>query len=459
MATTRLLKIRQAEKQPKLYTLNKSISYIMNEKKTENKSLITCYECSAETAATEFEIFHSLYEKQTSNEFKTKDIIAYQIRQSFKPNEITSELAHQLGIELAKEFLKDNNQYIVCTHTDKAHIHNHIIFNAVCLDYNHKFNNYLNTSKEIRNISDKLCKQNNLSVVETKNFKGKHYKEWLEDKKGNSWKSILKNCIDECIEDKECKDFKDFIKLMKNKGYTIKFGKYISFKAENQERFTRGKTLGDYYTENSIKDRIESKNINNSFDLPVKMQIMNKYQTNNKELKDIKKITDLLNFLDSVNIKYYKDINLKIEEVEKQARETKATINKLNDKFNSYSKVAIYIDTYNKYKNLNDTYKSIFNKKKKFEFETKYKSELLSFEFAKSKLDKDQVNVNLDITKLNDKVINLKLKVEELTKDFKLLSNDINSLKVAKKLVDSILNEPKNEKIANKNIYKNQKEL
>lgn len=454
------MKIRQS-KASNLSTLSRSIDYISNDKKTEGKSLVTCFECYIDTAPMEFELSELMYEQHTGNKFQSNDIISYQIRQSFKPNEITKELAHKLGVELAEKFLKGNHQYIVCTHTDKSHIHNHIIYNAVSLDYKHKFNNYWNTSKAIRQISDNLCKENGLSVVEKPSSKSKPYNEYMKPKKTKSGKMILEECINQIIEDERCKTFEDFITLIKAKGYQVKFGKYISFKANNMERFRRCKSLGEYYTEASIKERIENKKYSipvSNVDLPIRTQVINKCRTNSQELKDIKKISNLLNFLDTIDVKYYKDIDLKIKEIDRQAHETKSTIKELNNKFNSYAKVAIYISTYNKYKTLSDEYKKIFNKSKKIKFESQHRSELLSFDFAKKFLDENQINLNLDLKTLNNKNLALKQEVDSLTKDFKFMLNQMSNLKEAKNLIDNILNETTQERDIkiNKNVYRNQ---
>ena len=181
-------------------------------------------------------------------------MVAYQIRQSFKPGEVVPETANEIGYKLAMEFTEGKHAFIVATNIDKAHVHNHIIFNSTTMDCTHKFNNYGYSIKAVRRISDRLCQEYGLSVVEHPAAKGKHYAEWAAEHKGTSWKGLLRRTIDEALPG--CKDFNMLLARMRQQGYEIKQGKYISFRAAGQERFTRAKTLGTDYTEQALCKRI-----------------------------------------------------------------------------------------------------------------------------------------------------------------------------------------------------------
>ncbi|HCR44328.1 MAG TPA: hypothetical protein DIV41_07070, partial [Ruminococcaceae bacterium] len=177
-----------------------------------------------------------------------------QIRQAFLPGEITPEQANKVGYELAMRFTGGQHQFIVATHIDKAHVHNHIIFNSTTLDCTHKFNNYKDSVEVVREISDRLCLENDLSIIENPAPKGKHYAEWKAEREGASWKAKLRETIDDILPG--CVDFDHFLKRMESAEYEVKRGKYISFRAPGQQRFTRAKTLGKEYAEDVLQARI-----------------------------------------------------------------------------------------------------------------------------------------------------------------------------------------------------------
>lgn len=184
--------------------------------------------------------------------------------QSFVPKEVSFEEAHQVGIELCEKILGGKYEYVLAMHIDKDHIHNHIIFNSVDVDEGKVYHSYYGSYMNIRNQSDKLCKEHNLSVLdqeteinEIKRRKFVNWYDWNEDKKGSSYKSRLQFDIDRVIQ--KAINWEHFLKIMEQYGYEIKFGKYIAFKQKNQQRFTRAKTIGDDYTEEKIKERIRNK--------------------------------------------------------------------------------------------------------------------------------------------------------------------------------------------------------
>lgn len=235
-------------------TLNLAIDYITNPHKTEEQKFVDCFDCSHIFAAYEF------LSKQEEKGYRGKTQ-AFHMIQSFEPGEVTPEQANEIGKKLADELLKGQYEYVISTHTDKGHIHNHIIINSVNSvtgkSFSLEHDQYKNPAwKQIRVISDKLCAEYGLSVIpEPEKGKGKDHYEWEQDKAGNSWKSKLKAAIDECI--KTADSFDDFLTKMQERGYEIKYGKHIAFRAEGQERFTRAKTLGFYYQEENIRFRID----------------------------------------------------------------------------------------------------------------------------------------------------------------------------------------------------------
>ncbi|HHW7475026.1 TPA: relaxase/mobilization nuclease domain-containing protein [Mannheimia haemolytica] len=255
--------------QPIKTTLKKAIDYICNGDKTDNEIYVTTHLCSRENAHKEFE----LTKKQFNSRTKT---LAHHLIQSFVPEEVSFEEAHQVGIELCEKILEGKYEYVLATHIDKDHIHNHIIFNSIDVDEGKVYHSYYGSYMNIRNQSDRLCKEHNLSVIdqetqreinEIKRRKFVSWHDWNEDKKGSSYKSRLQFDIDRSI--KQSVNWQDFLSKMESYGYEIKFGKHIAFRKDDQQRFTRAKTISDNYTEERIKDRIlnKEKEIGNIIDI------------------------------------------------------------------------------------------------------------------------------------------------------------------------------------------------
>lgn len=243
-------------------TLNLAINYITNENKTDEKILVSTFNCHEDTAHIQFQTTRNFHDTSGT-------VLARHLIQSFLPDEVTPELAHEIGQKLCEELLKDNYEYVLTTHVDRGHIHNHIIFNNVSFKTGKCYQSNKRTYHNIRNISDELCKENNLIVIDEfyekykkLRAKGQSYKQYLENKKGTSWKSKLQFDIDNAIE--SSKDWYKFLELMQAKGYEIKQGKHIAFKHKDKERFTRAKTIGEFYTEEKIKERIVNKEKSNT---------------------------------------------------------------------------------------------------------------------------------------------------------------------------------------------------
>lgn len=236
-------------------TLNLAISYIVNGEKTDEQILVSTHKCHQETAHTQF--------LRTRNDAGTNGtVLARHLIQSFLPGEASPEMAHQIGLELCKKILKDEYEFVLSTHIDKGHIHNHIIFNNVNMVTGKCYQSNKKSYHQIRYQSDKLCKQNNLSVIDEfyESYKRKYKtngKSWYENeqsKKGTSWKSRLQFDIDRLI--KQSNNWEEFLKKMAELGYEIKYGKHIAFKPKDKTRFTRAKTIGENYTEERLKERI-----------------------------------------------------------------------------------------------------------------------------------------------------------------------------------------------------------
>lgn len=261
-------------------TLNLAIDYITNEAKTDEKILVTTNNCFPTSAHTQF-----LKTREDNNVIGT--VLARHLIQSFLPNETTPEQAHQIGLELCNKILKDEYEFVLTTHIDKGHIHNHIIFNNVNMVTGKCYQSNKKSYHKIRYQSDKLCKENNLIVIDEhyETYKKKYKtngKSWYENnhyKKGSSWKSKLQFDIDRTI--KQSKDWDDFLDKMTILRYEIKYGKHIAFKHKDKERFTRSKIIGIDYTEYRIKERIKENANHRNY--PIKKRIGNIIDIDNNE--------------------------------------------------------------------------------------------------------------------------------------------------------------------------------
>lgn len=255
MAATRLIAMHVNKGKTLAQCLEARTDYAQNPEKTEKGDLVTAYECDPMTCDEEFLLSKRQYRQHTGRE-QHGDVIAYQIRQSFKPGEITAEEANRVGYELALAFTKGRHAFIVATHTDRAHIHNHIIFNSTSLDCRRKFRDFHRSNMALQKVSDRICLEHGLSVIEPKPYR--------ERVKRTEYpkRSKLRNQICEEIDRILCgkpKDFAEFLRQLEAAGYEIKRGKQISVKGSGQKRFIRLQTLGEGYTENDIRDRIAGK--------------------------------------------------------------------------------------------------------------------------------------------------------------------------------------------------------
>ena len=383
MAVTKIKAIRG--------TLNKALAYIMNPEKTDDKMLVSSYGCAAETAAQEFEWTRKIAEQQGMNPVK---IIARHVIQSFDVGEVSPELAHEIGKQFADEILGGKYEYVLTTHIDKDHVHNHLIFNAVDFVDHHAYKSYKKIYYDMREASDRLCKENGLSVIPPSQGKGMSYKEYTEAKRGTSWKQKLKQTIDRNII--MAKDYDEFLKLMQDAGYEIKPGKYISFRAEGQERFTRAKTIGENYTEERIKERLQGHNprkrqmqigrkgISLIGDIQERIKLIDSKGYEHKaKITILKEAARTLNYLTENNLLQYADLEKKVEDIHSSYARTGEELKSVEARLREVQPLIKNITNYQKLKPVYDAY---MKAKDKSAFRAKHEAELVIFEAAKSTL-------------------------------------------------------------------------
>ena len=371
--------------------MSKAIAYILNPEKTDEKLLVSSYGCASETAAREFEWTRRIAEQKGMNPVR---IIARHVIQSFEIGEVTPELAHEIGKQFADEILGGKYEYVLTTHIDKDHVHNHLIFNAVDFVNYHAYKSYKRIYYDMREVSDRLCKENGLSVIPPSQNKGMGYKEYTEAKRGTSWKQKLKQTIDRLVI--TAKDYDDFLRLMQEAGYEIKTGKYISFRAKGQERFTRSKTIGENYTEERIKERIAGrtprrsqrqttpKGISLIGDIQERIRLIDSKGYEYKaKLTILKEAARTLNYLTENNLLQYADLEKKVEDVhssyDRIGKELKGVEARLRE-------VQPLIKNISNYQRLKPVYDAFQKAKDKPGFKAKHEAELVIFEAARSTL-------------------------------------------------------------------------
>ena len=252
MATTSIMPLHTGKGRSVRRAIQDSINYVKNPAKTDEGRLVTSYQCNGEIADAEFLLAKRQYIAATGRVRGKDDIIAYHLRQSFVPGEITPEEANRLGQELAKRFTKGNHAFIVCTHIDKAHVHNHIIWNAVNLDCDRKFRNFLGSTRAVRRLSDTICIENGYSIVENPKPHGKSYNKWLGDAAKPSHRETLRLAIDRALEQKPT-DLDTLLAELKKSGCIVeRRGKHITLCAPGWKKPVRLRSLGKGYTQEDL---------------------------------------------------------------------------------------------------------------------------------------------------------------------------------------------------------------
>ena len=437
MAVTKIKAIRG--------TLSKAIAYILNPEKTDEKLLVSSYGCASETAAREFEWTRKIAEQKGMNPVR---IIARHVIQSFEIGEVTPELAHEIGKQFADEILGGKYEYVLTTHIDKDHVHNHLIFNAVdFVDY-HAYKSYKRIYYDMREVSDRLCKENGLSVIPPSQNKGMGYKEYTEAKRGTSWKQKLKQTIDRLVI--TAKDYDDFLRLMQEAGYEIKTGKYISFRAEGQERFTRSKTIGENYTEERIKERIAGrtprrnrrqtvpKGISLIGDIQERIRLIDSKGYEYKaKLTILKEAARTLNYLTENNLLQYADLEKKVEDVHSSYNRTGKELKGVEARLREVQPLIKNISNYQRLKPVYDAFQKA---KDKPGFKAKHEAELVIFEAARSTLLAMQGDEKLPSLKtLQAEQAQLFEEQERLYAERNRLKKEVKQIETIKSNVDTFL--------------------
>ncbi|GHU90199.1 endonuclease [Clostridia bacterium] len=421
-------------------TLTKALAYIQNPKKTDNKTLVSSFGCSFETADIEFEFTLSQARDGGRN-------VAHHLIQAFEPGETSPEQAHEIGKRLADEILQGKYEYVLTTHIDKGHIHNHLIFCAASFTDYRKYISNKRSYYAIRNASDRLCKEFGLSVITPGESKGKSYAEYAADKAGGSFKSKLKFVINTTIP--QSKDFEEFLKRMTAAGYEVKRGKYISFRAVGQERFTRCKTLGEDYTEDSISKRIAGTYIRNSapkhdsktvgliidIENSIKAQQSAGYSRWQK-IQNLKQAAKTVNFLTENDILQYADLQAKITDLETANDSAAAALKAVEKRLTDLSLLTKRVTTYRQTKPVYDGYKLA---KDKGAYRREHEDAFILHEAAAKAIQAAGITTIPSAARLCEDFARLSAEKDTLAAEYGKLKQQAREYSIIKKNIDSIL--------------------
>ena len=420
-------------------TLKAAIDYICNPDKTDGKLLVSAYGCAAETADIEFAWTRRHAINKGTN-------LGRHLIQAFEPGEVSPEEAHEIGMELAKEILGGKYEFVLTTHIDKDHVHNHLIFNAVSFADHKHYHSNKRSYHDIRRTSDRLCKEHGLSVIIPGQDKGKSYIEHQAERNGTSYKAKLKAAIDRLIP--TCKDFEDLLARLQREGYEIKRGKYISCRASDQEIFTRMKTLGIDYTEEAVAARIAgaSRPSRQPKQRDDRIRLLYDLQTKQGGLQHWAKIQNLklaaktFAWLEERGIDNYADLESKAASITGKRDSSHTEIKTIEARSTELALVMKHAATYRKLKPIYDQYRRSGDKEK---FMRGHESEIILFEAAARELKRLNAIPLPSTEKLNAELAALAAKKEVLLAEYKSARAEAQEYETVKQNVDALLSVPK----------------
>ncbi len=422
-------------------TLSKALDYIENPDKTDGKMLISSFGCSYETADIEFGYTLSQARDKGNN-------LAFHLIQSFAPGEVDYQKAHEIGRQLADAVTKGQHEYVLTTHIDKGHVHNHIIFCAVNFVDHHKYNSNKRSYYGIRNMSDKLCRENGLSVVVPgKGSKGKSYAEYQAEKTGTSWKGKLKTALDALIP--QVSSFEELLQRLQAAGYEIKPGKYVSCRAPGQERFTRLKTLGADYTEEAIRERIagrrtkaakaprEQRGVSLLIDIENSIKAaQSKGYEQWAKIHNLKQAAKTMNFLTEHKIEQYADLVSRIEEMAAESGQAADALKNAEKRLADMAVLIKNVSTYQKTKPVYDAYRKARNREK---YRAGQEQAIILHEAAARSLKAAGIAKLPNLAALQSEYEALQAQKEALYADYGKLKKKVREYDIIKQNIDSIL--------------------
>lgn len=425
-------------------TLKAAIDYICNPDKTDGKLLVSSFGCSAESADIEF-----AWTRRHAIDKGTN--LGRHLIQAFEPGEVTPEEAHRIGMELAREVLGGKYEFVLTTHIDKDHVHNHLIFNAVSFQDHKHYHSNKRSYHFIRRTSDRICKEHGLSVIVPGRDKGKSYIEHQAEQNGTSYKAKLKAAIDRLIPVSSSLD--DLLTRLQREGYEIKRGKYISARAPNQERFTRLKTLGADYTEEAVVSRIAGgprpsrQPQQHSGKVSLLIDIQNNIKAQQSAgyqrwatIENLKRAATTMNFLTEHGIGSYEELAERCDAIAAASIRTRESLRNTEQQITDLALLSKQIDTYRKLKPVYDRYKASKDKEK---FLRGFESEIILFEAADREIKKAGLSKLPSAEKLKAELDGLAVRKTALQAELQKIQREEKEYDTLRQNVCTLLEKPK----------------
>lgn len=451
MATTHIIPIHHTRGRTIERCLRERLDYAMNPEKTDQGELISAYACNPETVDGEWLLSKRQYRDITGRTRK-REVLAYQVRQSFLPGEVTPEEANRIGYEFASRFLKENHAFIVATHIDKHHIHNHIIWNATSLDCQRKFRNFFLSYKAVARLSDLVCTEHHLSVVLDPKHTGTDYGAWLGSHRQVSHREALMMAVDAALAQKP-KDFETFLKLLRDAGVEVKTGKQISLRMIGSTRFARLDTIGEQYTEESLRAIIKGQKAHKphtrrapSVQLD-RIQLMIDIAEKTKEDKgegyvrwakkyNLKQLARSVVYLTDLGISSEKQMQTRLADATTRHDSLRDSIRIMDDRMNEISALQRHIFNYKKYRKVYADYKASGYSKR---FAADHQQELALFKAARQAFDAAGITKLPKIEDLRAEFAELKEQKQTKLAEYREARDELNNLRKAKGNVDSVI--------------------
>ena len=448
MAVTRLISIRGSKSQSVIRSLTERTDYVKNPEKTENGALVFAYGCTPQLVAAEFALSKRLYVQRTGR--KAPGVIAYHIRQSFKPGEITPEEANRVGRELAERFLRGKHAYIVCTHVDKKHIHSHIIFNSTTLDGTAKFRDFLGSGRAVGRLSDLICIEHGLSVIANpRRYTHPTYGKWLGEKKQPSHRDVLRAAIDDALARKP-QTFEELLQLIRENGYRVSEGKNITFYRSGQ-RAIRLHTLGAGYSEAELRAVIEGKAAHNPRGKRERVNLLIDIEARLAAGKgggyaqwakvfNIKQMAKTLLYLQEHGIKGREELNARADAASEKLAAVNERIKAIDAQIKEISELRGQIVAYAKTRKTFDEYKASHYSRK---FYDAYEAEIEQHREAKQYFNVHDIAKLPKVKDLNEQINKLVAEKREAYAEYRTIRDEHRELLVHRHNVEMFLGEEK----------------
>ena len=454
MATTRIMPLHVGKGRTESRAISDIIDYVANPQKTDGGKLITGFACDSRTADAEFLLAKRQYIAATGRVRGKDDVIAYHVRQSFMPGEITPEEANRLGVEFAKRFTKGKHAFVVCTHIDKAHVHNHIIWSSVTLDCDQKFRNFWGSTKAVRRLSDTICIENGLSIVENPKPHGKSYNKWLGDQAKPSHRELLRMAIDQALAQKPT-NLDALFRLLRDAGCEVsKRGKSYRLKMPGWDKVARLDSLGEGYTLDDLlavlsgqkehKPRKKSAlqvappKVNLLVDIQAKLQAgKGAGYARWAKVFNLKQMAQTMNFLTEHNLLDYAVLKEKAEAATARHNELSAQIKAAEKRMAEIAVLRTHIVNYAKTRETYVAYRKAGYSKK---FREEHEADILLHQAAKNAFDDLGVKKLPTVKSLQAEYAQLLDEKKKAYGEYRRSREEMRELLTAKANVDRILN-------------------